>query len=88
MSECAYLLEAKYTSGHKVFVAFSTGESGEIDLSEVISAYDAAAPLRDQKLFAEFYLDSWPTLAWNCGFDIDPEVLLARLKMSRQPVAE
>ena len=88
MNKCTYLLGAKHVGGFKIFVEFNTGESGEIDLSEVISAYDAAAPLRDQKLFAEFYLDSWPTLAWNCGFDMDPEALLARLKMSRQPVAE
>jgi len=88
MNECAYLLDAKYISDYKVFVAFNTGDSGQVDLAEVIHKHKAAAPLRDQQTFSEFYLDSWPTLAWNCGFDISPEVLLARLKMSRQQVAD
>jgi hypothetical protein len=22
-----------------------------------------------------FHLDSWPTLAWDCGFDVDPDSL-------------
>jgi hypothetical protein len=89
VNECAYLLDAEYRHGFKVFVRFNTGEAGEIDLSEVISTYDAAAPLRDQKLFSEFYLDSWPTLAWSCGFDIAPEVLLNKLQASQQqPVSE
>jgi hypothetical protein len=29
--------------------------------------------------FARFYLDSWPTLAWECGFDISPESLYSML---------
>jgi len=27
----------------------------------------------------EFFLDSWPTLAWECGFDISPESLYLRV---------
>jgi hypothetical protein len=87
MNECAYLLDAEYRCGFKVFVRFSTGEAGEIDLAEIISKHEAAAPLRDEKMFSEFYLDSWPTLAWKCGFDIAPEVLLNRLKASQQSVS-
>lgn len=63
MNDCAYLLEATYAGGFKVFVRFSTGESGEIDLADIIQRYAAAAPLRDPKAFSDFYLDSWPTLA-------------------------
>ena len=25
--------------------------------------------------FSNFYLDSWSTLAWKCGFDLSPESL-------------
>jgi hypothetical protein len=79
MKECVYLLNAKYINGFKVFVRFNTGEAGEIDLSDIIQKYEIAAPLRNPKIFSDFYLDSWPTLAWKCGFDIAPEALLRRL---------
>ena len=73
--ECVYLVEAKHTEDYKVFIKFNTGESGEVDLQETISKYEIASPLQDKEVFANFHLDSWPTLAWECGFDISPESL-------------
>jgi hypothetical protein len=35
--------------------------------------------LRDEKEFARFFLDEWPTLAWPCGFDVAPEALYERV---------
>lgn len=77
--ESIYLVEAKYISEYRVFVRFNTGESGEIDLKDLIYKYKAADPLRDPDQFARFFLDSWPTLAWECGFDLAPESLYYRL---------
>ena len=37
--------------------------------------YEIAFPLCDSAVFSEFYLDSYPALAWKCGFDIAPESL-------------
>jgi len=37
--------------------------------------YQIATPLRDSTAFSKFYIDSWPTLTWKCGFDIAPESL-------------
>lgn len=73
--ECVYLKEARYIKDHKVALTFNTGEKGEADLKDIIYKYEIAMPLRDPKVFSEFYLDSWPTLAWKCGFDIAPETL-------------
>ncbi len=70
-----YLLEARYVKDFKVFLKFNTGESGEVDLKETIFKYKIAESLHDPKEFSKFYLDSWPTLAWQCGFDIAPESL-------------
>ncbi|MCK5720740.1 MAG: DUF2442 domain-containing protein [Thiomargarita sp.] len=70
-----YLLEARYIKDFKIFLKFNTGEAGELDLKDIIYKYKIAAPLRDYIAFSEFYLDSWPTLAWKCGFDIAPESL-------------
>nr|VFJ44041.1 MAG: Protein of unknown function (DUF2442) [Candidatus Kentron sp. DK]VFJ53521.1 MAG: Protein of unknown function (DUF2442) [Candidatus Kentron sp. DK] len=75
MTECVYLSEARYLGGFKVFLTFNTGESGEVDLGDVVHRHDIASPLRDPARFAQFHLDAWPTLAWDCGFDIAPESL-------------
>jgi len=72
---CIYLLEARYIKDFKIFLKFNTEESGEVDLKDTIYKYKIATPLRDSIAFSKFYLDSWPTLAWNCGFDIAPESL-------------
>ena len=74
-----YLVDAQYIANYRIFLQFNTGESGEIDLKDLIFKYAAAKPLRDPKRFAQFFLDSWPTLAWECGFDIAPESLYYRL---------
>lgn len=73
--QCVYLQEAKYIGEFRVFLKFNTGESGEVDLKKTICKHDKAIPLRDPVAFSKFYLDSWPTLAWECGFDIAPESL-------------
>lgn len=78
--ESVYLLEAKYVKDFSVFLKFNTGESGVVDLSDVIHKYSAATSLRTSDSFAKFYLDSWPTLVWDCGFDIAPESLYYRLE--------
>jgi len=77
--ESIYLLEAKYINEFKVFLKFNTGDEGEVDLKDLVYKYKVAEPLRDPNKFSKFYLDSWPTLAWECGFDIAPEALYYRL---------
>ena len=67
-----YLVEAKYMDNYRVYLKFNTGESGIVDLEDLIMNYKAAEPLQDRQKFSEFFLDSWPTLAWECGFDVAP----------------
>ena len=73
--EAIYIKKAHYIKDFKIFLEFNTKESGEVDLKDIIYKYEAAKPLRDPIYFAKFYLDSWATLAWDCGFDIAPESL-------------
>ena len=70
--------EAIYQEGYKIWVKFNTGESGVVDLIDLIRKYQAAAPLLDMNEFKKFYLDGWPTVAWPCGFDLAPESLYER----------
>ena len=69
---------ARYEKDFQIHLAFNTGEEGVVDLSDLIQKYEVAAPLRDPVVFANFHLDEWPTLAWDCGFDIAPETLYLR----------
>ena len=78
MTEAVYLKSAEYRGGFKLYLEFSTGEAGEVDLEDIIFRYQQAEPLREPASFAKFYLDSWPTLAWDCGFDVAPESLYRR----------
>ena len=80
-----YLVEAKYMDNYRVYLKFNTGESGIVDLEDLIMNYKAAEPLQDRQKFSEFFLDSWPTLAWECGFDIAPESLYYRLTKTVVP---
>ena len=77
--ESVYLIEARYIADYRVFLRFNTGESGEVDLKDLVFKYKAAETLRDPEQFAKFFLDSWPTLAWECGFDVAPESLYYQL---------
>jgi hypothetical protein len=72
------LREARYQGGYKIWLSFNTGESGVVDLTDVLHKYKAAAPLLDQNEFKKFCLDEWPTLSWSCGFDLAPESLYER----------
>lgn len=70
--------EAIYQEGYKIWLSFNTGESGIVDLTDLLHKYKAAAPLLDTDKFKQFYLDEWPTVAWPCGFDLAPESLYER----------
>jgi hypothetical protein len=83
MSDCVSIVEAKYRGEYRVWLRFSTGETGEVDLRELIHSHRAAESLRDPQAFAKFHLDSWPTLTWDCGFDISPESLYERTTHTR-----
>lgn len=64
-----------FSCDYRIFLKFNTGETGEVDLKKIVFKYPIAKPIRDPVLFSKFHLDSWPTLMWNCGFDIAPESL-------------
>ena len=37
--ESVYLVEARYNEDYKIFLRFNTGESGEVDLKEIVNKY-------------------------------------------------
>ena len=77
--DCISVTDAEYLHGYRLRLRFNTGETGEVDLKDIIFKFNAATPLRDPAKFAQFHLDEWPTLAWDCGFDLDPEYLYEKM---------
>ena len=72
--------EAGYLRGHSIWLRFSDGLAGEIDLqNELIGP--VFEPLRDPEIFRDFRLDSeLRTLVWPNGADFAPQFLRARLR--------
>jgi hypothetical protein len=69
---------AKYLDAYRLNLVFDTGESGKVDLQDLVFKYAAALPLRDINIFQSFTLDEWATVVWGCGFDVSPETLYER----------
>ena len=72
-----HVVEAQYRGGHKVWLRFSDGQSGELDLSAELSG-EVFEPLRDPSTFAAFRVDV--TLTWPNGADFAPEFLYEEMR--------
>jgi len=86
--EAIFLEEARHVANHTVYLRFNDGTQGEADLRDVIERYAIAAPLMEPSLFSKFRLDSWPTLCWDCGFDIAPETLHRKVLERQESTGE
>jgi hypothetical protein len=71
---------ATYLDAYRLNIVFDSGESGDVDLEDLVFKYDAALPLRNKEYFKTFGLDGWATVVWDCGFDVAPETLYERAK--------
>jgi hypothetical protein len=69
------VIEARYVTGHTVWLRFRDGTTGEIDLAGELRG-PVFEPLRDPAVFRLFRLDpEFHTLVWPNGADIAPEHL-------------
>lgn len=74
-----YVTEARYVSDYRIWVEFSDGHSGVIDLADDLwgPVFD---PLKDRELFRRFTVsETFRTVVWENGADIAPEHLHDRL---------
>jgi hypothetical protein len=73
------ITDARYRSGHRIWVAFSDGIQGEVDLRDELSG-PMFEPLQNLEVFRAFRLDpELHTLVWPNGADFAPEFLRAKL---------
>lgn len=73
-----HVIDAKHVRDYRVFVCFSDGTSGEINLADSLDG-PIFAPLREVEYFRGFRLEGH-TLAWPNGADFAPEYLLSLVK--------
>jgi hypothetical protein len=75
--------------GYRLLLAFSNGDEGERDFSDVIAEGGVMVePLRDPAFFARVFIDDG-VLAWPNGFDVDSIALhdeMRRANAFRQSV--
>ena len=70
-----HVVEARYVTGHVVWLRFRDGTSGEIDLQSVLEG-PVFEPLQDPLVFQQFQIHpEFHTLVWANGADLAPEFL-------------
>ena len=71
---------AKYLHDYVIWLRFTDGTEGEIDLQNELSG-EVFAPLQDLGEFKRFRVDpELQTIAWENGADLAPEFLYAQMK--------
>ena len=74
-----HVVEARYVSGHVVWLRFRDGTAGEIDLGPALEG-PIFEPLRDPAVFRQFQIHpEFHTLDWPNGADFAPEFLRSKL---------
>jgi hypothetical protein len=76
------IVEARYVRGYTVWLRFSDGSEGTVDLTGELTG-PVFEPLRDQQAFSQVKLHPvLRTLVWPNGADLAPEFLRARLRVA------
>jgi len=73
------LKEAKYQGDYRIWLKFTDGVEGEVDLESELWG-EVFQPLKDKARFAELSLDKeLETVVWPNGADFAPEFLYQKL---------
>lgn len=73
--------DAKYVKDYIVWLQFSDGAEGEVDLKNELFG-EVFVPLRDKEFFKQFLLHpDWLTITWPNGADFAPEFLHAAIQV-------
>ncbi len=76
----ARLVDARYLSGHRVWIRFADGAAGEVDLADELAG-PIFEPLKNVETFRRFTVHAQlHTLVWPNGADFAPEFLRTKLR--------
>jgi hypothetical protein len=71
--------ELRVEPGHRLWIRFSDGVEGVVDLS-VLVGRGVFAPLADEAAFARATVDEFRAVRWPNGADLAPDAMHAALK--------
>ncbi len=75
------IIEARYVSAHVLWLRFSDGLEGDVDLASDLDG-EVFEPLKDPSVFRSFTLQpELHTVVWPNGADLAPEFLHHRLRV-------
>ena len=84
----ARLVEARYVRDYVIWLRWSDGSRGEVDLREELHG-PIFEPLKDQNYFRDFILSpELHTLVWPNGADLAPEFLREQYSRPRLTMIE
>ncbi len=72
--------------GHRLWVRFTDGFSGELDLSDRLFG-PVFEPLRDPEVFRQASVDEFGAVTWPTGADLAPDGVRRRLESQSLDVA-
>ncbi len=76
------VVNAKYVSNYTVWIQFSDGHEGEVDLGAELWG-PMFEPLRDPAMFRQFTVHpDLHTLVWDNGADFAPEFLYSQIRIT------
>ncbi|MBI2827061.1 MAG: DUF2442 domain-containing protein [Planctomycetia bacterium] len=74
------IVETRPLDGHRLYVRFEDGVEGAVDVAQCVPLEGVFAALRDRAEFLRVRVDpELGTVVWQCGADLDPDVLYARI---------
>lgn len=77
-----HVTEARYVTGYKVWLRFSDGAEGVVDLSKELDG-PIFEPLKDLTFFRRLVVQpELKTLVWPNGADLAPEFLRSAVKVT------
>jgi len=75
------ITDAKYVRDYIVWLKFSDGVEGEVDLKDELFG-EVFEPLKNKEFFKRFVLHpEWLTIAWPNGADFAPEFLYSAIQV-------
>ena len=81
------VIDARHAGGHRVWLRFEDGLSGELDLSSELWG-TMFEPLKDVATFSKLRVDAdLDTITWPNGADLSPQWLYEELKTRLEAVA-
>lgn len=81
MAESRYIAvkEIRPKTGYRLWLRFNDGESGTVDVSDIVASHPAFSGWEDMQFFKQVSLDEYGTPFWGEELDLSPDLLYCRL---------